>query len=619
MQRSKFAWLLLLVSSFWLGALSLPAMAQDRILSRSFLADPTNLASYDEVKQQLFTPYDDFFNGGYYSGSFWIKVELAPSTEDLVLRVKPPYIDDIDVYHQGKLLYSIEDGGHRAGSQSTLTALPYAFAIPPSGDVTDVYLRFKSGHSYQILIDALPVAEFSKKDHIERLIYTGYTTFSLTLALWLFIMWLLDRNMVVGVFTLQQFIAFIHSFITAGFSQFFFAETTVSPYLINYLGFLVIVTYPLVGFIANKLLLSELGLKRIYVHISNALIGCSLVVIALFLLGDLSVIKWNALLVLTGITFFWIAAMFGLTAQSMMRPAERFLGSSLKVYFSLILVIWIIAILPLLGVWNIGLLAFQLLFAYNVLSGLMLFFLLQARYKYRLANELAIRSELQAQAAAEKKEREELGMMMAMLSHEIKTPLSVLKLVVDDRIKGSELEGHATRAINNIRFVINRCLQLGKLDSHAIRTDVSTFKVAPTIKAVLQDLGPSAQKRVQLTGNTELTITTDINIFGVVASNLIDNALKYSPAESTVTVRLSRMRTGRATGLTLMVANRVGALGSPETSQVFKKYYRNTAATKIAGSGLGLYLVSRLVQVLGGQIDYVPRKEYVTFVVRIPN
>lgn len=618
MRPLKSVWLVLAISFVLLISLARPATADDLIVSRAYYADPTGLVTYDEVKQQSFTAYENFLNAGYQPGTIWVELVLAKSSEEVVLSVKPPYIDDIDVFYENTHTHSILDGEPRAWSPPGIISLPYAFVFPPAEQERKVYLRFKSAHSYQILIDALPTDEFVKNDRVEQLIYTGYISFSLLLALWLLIIWLIDRNAVVGAFTIQQFMGFLHSFIIAGFAQIFFTNT-FSAYFINQLSFVLIVSYPAVGFIANKLILSELGLSKPYDRIARALIVCALVIAVLFLLGDDRVLKWNATLVLVGMLFFWAAAMFGLAPSEQTHKTEKFLVTSFKLYYSVNLLLWMIAILPLLGILNVGAIAFQSLFAYNVLSGLMLFFLLQCRYKYRLESEVARTSTLEMQAVIERKQREELGMMMAMLSHEIKTPLSVLKLVVDEKVVGSDLEGHAGRAIQNISFVINRCLQLGKLDSRSITVERSPFNVAESIRDIVADYGSDAVRRTQITGDPELCCVTDLNIFRIVTSNLIDNTLKYSPANSTIMIKFYRSGKGVASSVSVDFVNEIGGMGAPDASQVFKKYYRNSSATKIPGSGLGLFLVSELSKILGGSVHYEPRATQAVFTLRIPD
>ena len=618
MQRQKYVWLFLTIVSVLLTSLAMPANAGDLIVSRSYHEDPSNLLTYDQIKDVEFTPFNEMLNAGYKSGSLWVRLVLAKSNQETVLRVKPPYIDDIDLYDKGTKIYSIVDGAHQPGSQNRFVSLPYAFLLPPADEERVLYLRFKSAHSYQVMIDALPTEQFDKNDRVEQLTYTGYITFTLILALWLLIIWLIDRNTVVGVFTIQQFMGFTHSFITAGFAQFFF-DRTLSASFINNLSFTIIITYPLVGFIANKLLLNELGLSKPFKLFANTLIACSLALVALFILGNNNILKWNALLVLSGMTFFWFAAIFGVKRSENISKSERFLLHSFRIYYTANLVLWLIAIIPLLGLWNVGTVAFQSLFAYNILSGLMLFFLLQCRYRYRLEREVARTSALDMQVISEKKQREELAMMMAMLSHEIKTPLSILKLVVDEKVKGSDLEGHASRALSNIGFVINRCLQLGKLDAENIKVQRSKFNVNNTIKNVVSDHGIDANDRITITGDPNLYFDSDLNFFRVAIANLIDNALKYSPKESVIKIDFHVSAGKQGNGLFVFVVNKTGILGAPDPSQVFKKYYRNQSATKISGSGLGLFLVSELIRILDGEISYSLQENRAVFTIWIPD
>lgn len=79
---------------------------------------------------------------------------------------------------------------------------------------------------------------------------------------------------------------------------------------------------------------------------------------------------------------------------------------------------------------------------------------MQYRARWLLKHEVARATTLKAEATQERQRREEQSMLMAMLSHEIKTPLSVLKLVVDEKVAGSDLEGHANRAVSNIDFIV---------------------------------------------------------------------------------------------------------------------------------------------------------------------
>jgi K+-sensing histidine kinase KdpD len=106
----------------------------------------------------------------------------------------------------------------------------------------------------------------------------------------------------------------------------------------------------------------------------------------------------------------------------------------------------------------------------------------------------------------------------------------------------------------------------------------------------------------------------------IVLSNLIENACKYAEPHSPIEVKLfsALAADGVTQKICFEVSNLPGRSGWPEAAQVFEKYYRSPHARRQAGTGLGLYLVRNLVQVLGGQIDYAPDESHVRFVVCLP-
>lgn len=208
-------------------------------------------------------------------------------------------------------------------------------------------------------------------------------------------------------------------------------------------------------------------------------------------------------------------------------------------------------------------------------------------------------------------------MLMAMLSHEIKTPLSVLKLVVDQKVAGSDLEGHANRAVSNINFIINRCLQLGKLDAKEVHLNPSIIKVNDLLVSIISD--HPGRDRFMIIGPEDLTIYLDEDLLRVVFSNLIENALKYSPDETLIELNFGFNTKNEISGLIFEIRNTIGPMGAPDEQLVFKKYYRNLSATKISGSGLGLYLAYELTHVLGGVLSYQRQKSQAIFELWVPN
>jgi signal transduction histidine kinase len=99
---------------------------------------------------------------------------------------------------------------------------------------------------------------------------------------------------------------------------------------------------------------------------------------------------------------------------------------------------------------------------------------------------------------------------------------------------------------------------------------------------------------------------------------MIENACKYSPPDSRVEINALREdRYGRA-GCGLIVANLPGDAGWPDSAKVFQKYYRSPHAKRQVGSGLGLFLIANLANLLGGEIRYDPTPTQVRFRLWLP-
>ena len=102
----------------------------------------------------------------------------------------------------------------------------------------------------------------------------------------------------------------------------------------------------------------------------------------------------------------------------------------------------------------------------------------------------------------------------------------------------------------------------------------------------------------------------------IVLNNLLENACKYAPANTPIHVTLQHAADQPT--VRLIVRNQPRPNGWPDADRVFDKYYRSPQAQRQAGTGLGLFLVRNLMQVLGGHIAYLPNEEEVRFVICLP-
>jgi len=586
------------------------------ILSRGYYLDKTNALTVDQVGHEKFTPYQNILTGGFSTGTYWVKLRIRDSKQALVLKVNPPHLEEIQLFdpidHQSRPLV----GAMQPLSITDVEALSYNFLLAPSVTDRDIYLRVKSVRSYLLYSEAMTMADYQRADRQEQLLYGAYSLFALMLAVWLFITWLIHRETILGVFTLQQCIAFLFTVVHAGLGK-VVLDGYLKPMVLNELFSITAIAYQLIAYVANKMLLEEYGLKRFYSALFNLLIVSSVVVFGLYAFGSPIALKLANVFIISGMILFCVTGFFGLDLSKASFKASALSVNLLRFFYTFNLIVWLLTVLPFLGVLPLGNVALHLRFVYGMLSGLVFFILLQYRAKTLLKLETEKSSALKVEAEHERKQREEQGMLMAMLSHEIKTPLSVLKLVVDEKVAGSDLEGHANRAVHNIDFIVERCLQLGKLDADSMRLECTTLNFCRFVTDILEPLKAASRVRVQCA--PDLLVTSDPDLLRVIFSNLFENALKYAPADSPITVVAGSAERDGVVGIEVVLTNEVGMMGAPDPAQMFKKYYRNPSATKVSGSGLGLFLVHELVGVLGGTVTYQPEEKRLRFSVWFPS
>ncbi len=108
-------------------------------------------------------------------------------------------------------------------------------------------------------------------------------------------------------------------------------------------------------------------------------------------------------------------------------------------------------------------------------------------------------------------------------------------------------------------------------------------------------------------------------MLSIVLGNLLDNACKYGAPQGRVQVSLQFTRKQDQSGWLWQVANQAGSTGLPDAAQLFEKYYRSPQARRVSGSGLGLFLVKGLLDLLQGTISYTAQAGHPVFTVWVPD
>jgi signal transduction histidine kinase len=223
--------------------------------------------------------------------------------------------------------------------------------------------------------------------------------------------------------------------------------------------------------------------------------------------------------------------------------------------------------------------------------------LLGAFYVYRFVRrEIRIASQQQ-------------NFMMAV-THELKTPIAVAKLSLETLAKRKLTEEQQAKLIKNALTETERLNQLSsnillaaQLEEGRYAPALETFSLSDMVTSAIRSFSERFPGRLEGTHVEKgLDLTGDPLLVELAMNNLIENALKYSPKDSPVSVALTAERAG---GILFQVADLGDGIPDAEKSLIFRKFYRvgSEQTRKTKGTGLGLYLSRAIVRRHRGQIS----------------
>lgn len=206
-----------------------------------------------------------------------------------------------------------------------------------------------------------------------------------------------------------------------------------------------------------------------------------------------------------------------------------------------------------------------------------------------------------AQADYERAEREQQRRFLAMLTHELKTPLSVLRLYMGSPAMSERMRPHAISSIHSINALIERCGLVSSIDEKRVNYQIQEC----SINTLLKEISTQFPTQTINIDTPELpVIFSDALLLKIIMSNLLENAIKYTNDINKISVSAFTETRLEHVGILLIIKNPIGPAGLPDANQLFDKYYRSPGARAQAGSGLGLYIVKELCILLQSEIHY---------------
>jgi two-component system phosphate regulon sensor histidine kinase PhoR len=219
---------------------------------------------------------------------------------------------------------------------------------------------------------------------------------------------------------------------------------------------------------------------------------------------------------------------------------------------------------------------------------------------------------------------------VANVSHELKTPLTVIKVCVETLLDEEALTGapHARGFLEQVaeqserlhRLIID-LLSLGRIEAGSETFDCQSVLVDAVAEACLERQRPRAEAKQQqletLPSPSDLTAWVDEEALAEILENLVDNAVKYTPVRGTIQVRWW------AENGWICLEVKDNGIGIPQQDlpRIFERFYRvdKARSRELGGTGLGLSIVKHLVQAMEGTVVATSQLgQGSSFVIRLP-
>ena len=623
----RSAWLLITV--FSLHAIPTHAADSRRIDDLAVLVDRLGQESIESVSQvdrlADFRPVPEGFSAGYTRAVHWLRFTLhAPPPDvqgkrEILLELHPPYIDDLKIYLSRPSAigsFEIRYGGDlqpQSTKEYPYRGFVYRVAFADERART-VYVRLQTTSSSALIVKSWEPIQFQAK------ITREYLLFGLLLGL---VLTGLLANIWHGLWRREEIYRRYIAFLLATLFNLLGINGLVGEFLL-----------PEAPFWVNQWV--PLGIIFVVIF------GTRFYMLALEIAHAAPWMRWIYRIQL------WVAV-FCLPA-----PFLDFYPEVIEILLSFVLATMLVGTLRIVQLWRqnhgnakILLLIYLFILVGNLMGITTLFGLLPGQFwltygfqlrslitllvlqlmlvkNARTLHEKMLQASIEIKATKtiaqqERVEREKQRNFLSMLTHELKTPLFIIRLRLGAINPTPKMQAHAERAVEDIDAIVERCAMVSRIDDQAGKLQFELCQLNRILSEVLNQ--QQGAERVELQwadGAVATTLQSDPLLLRTIFSNLIDNAIKYSLPDGTVHITAALSREGSRNGIRIGIENAPGKAGMPDPVRTFEKYYRAPRAQQQSGSGLGLYITKALALQLGGTMDYRPQTNRIIFELWLP-
>ena len=213
---------------------------------------------------------------------------------------------------------------------------------------------------------------------------------------------------------------------------------------------------------------------------------------------------------------------------------------------------------------------------------------------------------------------------VSMASHEFRTPLTTIMgsadLIGRYALGDEKVEKHVARIRSKVRemtAMLNEFLSIERIELGQVNVNLAEFDIVHHCIEQIEELRGLAKPGQSIDydhSGDERTITSDRAMLGHVITNLVTNAVKYSPEQAPIELS-TRIGNGM---LTITVEDRGMGIPKEDQQHLFERFFRGSNVMTVQGTGLGLHIVKRYLDLLGGTISFVSEPGRTVFTVQLP-
>ena len=543
---------------------------------------------------------------GFVSQPVWVKLTVAQEAQGLpwVWRLLPSYLDDVRLYVQDE---KGEWSEHRSGdrvpfhereSGDAALAFPWQApsVLPPH---TTAYIRLHSSSTMVANIQLLTPKAWQEARDVLGLLSGIILGLMGLVVLWACYQVYATRESLFVYYAVYVACCFMMAVGLFGYSaEYIFPQSHAADFVTS----LTVVMASTTGWAFHRKFLQPFMANSKARWLIDPALLISLGTVVLLLAGYR---QWA--LAMTSYTIVAYGAFILPAMLLMLWPRLDSANRRLIAYYLIFPLGIVFTLLPNLGWMTAGPLTGYGGIAHSLLVAMILATMLSMRQKNVEQSVIRFRTEAaaaHAQADMIRQDRDEKDRFFAMLSHELRTPLSVIKMVLENQQSQHGKQDslvYAQRAVDDIDNVIALAMQVDRLEQGMIELQFAACFLPETARAIKDSHEKGDRISLKFDPATP-GIRSDPVLLKVIMSNLLDNALKYSPPASQVQAELKPVARKGVNGVEVVVTNRLYPSDIPDPGKMFSKYYRSKSAHRVSGSGLGLYVVDGLVRLLKGSV-----------------